>query len=197
MKTIKTEKTWDWNDVRSMCIRNNWYDRGSNEEYQKMLDMTELPVTDENIYRMAVDIVSHTSAEQTIGNVMYYIGEDVIHTFYDVEENEEVSEPKKVKDLLGLELDIDVYDNVCEELGIAFCGPVNLTEAGYAEFADVLEFDLDSVNLDEYSGTAIVDVDGDEGVWQEKLARAKKFFYSAAGYCPADEYDKWFMMEVE
>lgn len=45
----------------------------------------------------------------------------------------------KVKDLITQEIDIDVYDDVCEELGIAFCGPVELTDDGAHEFADVLE----------------------------------------------------------
>ena len=40
----------------------------------------------------------------------------------------------KVRDLLKTEIDIDVYDDVCEELGIAFCGAVdeNLAHKVYA-----------------------------------------------------------------
>ena len=34
----------------------------------------------------------------------------------------------KIKDLLEMEIDVDVYDNVCEELAIAFCGATKLTE---------------------------------------------------------------------
>ena len=36
----------------------------------------------------------------------------------------------KVKDLLEMEISVDVYDNVCDELAIAFEGPMELTEAG-------------------------------------------------------------------
>ena len=93
----------------------------------------------------------------------------------------------KVKDLISQEIDIDVYDDVCEELGIAFCGPVELTDAGTIEFADVLEYGIE-VNDD----CAIVNVDSAEGEWQKRLRRAKKFFNAAAGYCSADDYDRWF-----
>lgn len=51
----------------------------------------------------------------------------------------------KVKDLLPMEIDIDVYDDVCEELGIAFCGPLTLTEAGQEKFSEVLEYEIQMV----------------------------------------------------
>ena len=92
-----------------------------------------------------------------------------------------------VKDLISQEIDIDVYDDVCEELGIAFCGPMELTKAGAEEFSDVLEY---GIELNNYC--AVVHVDDAEGVWQKKLKRAKKFFHSAAGYCSEDDYNRWF-----
>lgn len=93
----------------------------------------------------------------------------------------------KVKDLITQEIDIDVYDDVCEELGIAFCGPLELTEDGTKEFADVMEYDIE-INDD----CAIVNVDAPEGVWQKKLKKAKHFFHAAAGYCADDDYRRWF-----
>lgn len=48
----------------------------------------------------------------------------------------------KIKELLGMDIDVDVYDNVCEELSTAFVGPMYLTEAGKQKFADVLELDV-------------------------------------------------------
>lgn len=101
----------------------------------------------------------------------------------------------KVKELLGLEVSVDVYDNVCEELAIAFDGPVRLTEEGTAKFGKALDFDV-------YFGfgkwgieSAIVDVDGKEGVWQENLKVAKSLFDSIAGYCASTDWDKWFIMD--
>lgn len=93
----------------------------------------------------------------------------------------------KVRDLISQEIDIDVYDDVCEELGIAFCGPMALTAAGEAEFAEVMDYEISITN--DY---AIVHVDAPEGVWQKKLKKAKRFFNSAAGYCADVDYKNWF-----
>ena len=91
----------------------------------------------------------------------------------------------------GAHDDIDVYDDVCEELGIAYCGGYKLTKEGEKEFKEVLEYDI-LVDDD----VAIVHVDDEEGIWQKKLKNAKRFFYAAAGYCNCDDYDRWFV-EVE
>ena len=102
----------------------------------------------------------------------------------------------KIKDFInlwadGTRDDIDVYDDVCEELGIAYCGGYKLTKEGEKEFKEVLEYDI-LVG----GGVAIVHVDDEEGIWQKKLKNAKRFFYAAAGYCNCDDYDRWFV-EVE
>lgn len=103
----------------------------------------------------------------------------------------------KVREFLEYDGDIDVYDNVCEELGICFCGPMRLTEMGLDHFSEVLEYEIEIEHdpLDESMSWAIVDVDGPEGVWQKKLKRAKEFFEACAGYCDADDYDTWFVEE--
>ena len=93
----------------------------------------------------------------------------------------------KVRDLISQEIDIDVYDDVCEELGIAFCGPIELTDAGETEFAEVMDYEIELHN-----DCVIINVDAPEGVWQKKLSKAKKFFYAAAGYCADTDYDNWF-----
>lgn len=95
-----------------------------------------------------------------------------------------------VKEFITCEDDIDVYDDVCEDIAICFCGPQALTEAGREYFADALELE---VEVNDDSGYAIVHVDDpDEKVWKRRLKAAKEFFYAAAGYCDADLYDKWF-----
>lgn len=102
----------------------------------------------------------------------------------------------KVRDLLPMDIDIDVYDDVCEELGIAFCGPMEVTEAGMEVFGEVLDYDCDKLGP-PYGygyGCVIVHVDGEN--WKHKLRMAKDFFESLAGYCAADDYEKWFV-EVE
>lgn len=85
--------------------------------------------------------------------------------------------------------DIDVYDNVCEELGICYCVGTKLTKEGEEHFKEVLDYDID---VHEEYCNAVIDVDDEEGIWQKKLKKAKEFFYSAAGYCDESDYDKWF-----
>lgn len=94
----------------------------------------------------------------------------------------------KVKDLIKRDIDIDVYDNVCEELCIAFCGAQELTEEGEEYFAEVLEYTIEE--CDEENCVCIVDVDGDD--FKHKLKKAKEFFYAMAGYCSLEDWDKWF-----
>ena len=98
-----------------------------------------------------------------------------------------------VKDLLTMEIDIDVADDVCEELYIAFCGPMKLTDAGLEKFREVLGYKitLHSSRADYILAVIHVDDDNDR-VWKKRLRKAIEFFYSAAGYCDCDDYDKWF-----
>lgn len=100
----------------------------------------------------------------------------------------------KVRDLLEQEADIDVYDNVCDDIGIAFCGPMKLTPEGEQRFAEVLDYKVELVNYSS-SIVAIVVIDEDDPedkLWEERLEKAKEFFEAAAGYCSVDEYDAWF-----
>ena len=98
----------------------------------------------------------------------------------------------KVKDLIEQEISVDVYDDVCEELAIAFDGPLVLTEAGMQKFSDVLEYSVELVSSGGNCMNAIVDVNGPDGVWQKRLRKAKRFFDAAAGYCADEDYKKWF-----
>lgn len=99
----------------------------------------------------------------------------------------------KVKDLLEMEVGVDVYDDVCEELAIAFDGPQPLTEAGKKKFAEVLEYNVMFHN----NGSDVVCIvavdDPDEKKCMRRLRKAKEFFESVAGYCAADDWNKWFL----
>ena len=102
----------------------------------------------------------------------------------------------KIKDLLPMEIDIDCYDNVCEEIGIAYCGPMELTEDGAREFADVMEYSIEIIKDQIGYDVCIITVDDDPNIrWREKLNRAKEFLYSIAGYCADTDYDKWFIVK--
>lgn len=97
-----------------------------------------------------------------------------------------------VKDMFTKEFydkygDIDVYDDVCEELGIAFCGAL-LTDEGKEHFAMVL-YDEAEIN----DGVAVVLLDCmAEGKWQKHLRMLEELFEGVAGYCAEDDWNKWF-----
>lgn len=97
-----------------------------------------------------------------------------------------------IRDLIRQEIDIDVYDDVCEELGIAFCGPQPLTPEGEKEFAEIMDYEI-RINQHSYGDlpAAILMIDGLPD-WNDRLRKAKWFFYSAAGYCACSDYDRWF-----
>ena len=90
----------------------------------------------------------------------------------------------KVKDLISQNIDVDVYDDYTDELGIAFVGPIKLTPAGEKEFAEVLNY---NINLDKESGCCSVCCNNDH-----QFGKACKFFNAAAGWCSEEDYDKWF-----
>lgn len=102
----------------------------------------------------------------------------------------------KVKELLKMDVDIDVYDDVCEELAIAKCGAYELSEEAQKHFAEALEYDCELHSDGGYTVCIAHVDDHDESVWKHKLSMACELFYSLAGYCAADDYDKWFK-EVE
>ena len=94
METTKIEveitehRHWTASRVRKVCVDNNLYTLGTNEEYSKMLDMVmELKPTTTNIYRVAKDIEKHSEG-QDVENIMYMLAERIITTF-------EVKEPEE------------------------------------------------------------------------------------------------------
>ena len=96
----------------------------------------------------------------------------------------------KIKDLLSLEIDIDIANTVTDDLWPAFCGPLALTSEGAKEFADVLELNI--TEIDTKSAVAVIQVDAPGELWKHNFIRAHKFFRAAAGYCAESEYSKWF-----
>jgi hypothetical protein len=99
-----------------------------------------------------------------------------------------------VSDLIKMVVDIDVYDSVLDDIGIAFCGPLELTDEGKKKFGEVLDYEVCFRNS-QLGQIAVVDVDDkEEDVWRKKLANAKNFFWSAAGYCRNSDFEKWFIL---
>lgn len=94
--SIKTEKNWLASDVRHACIENNWYTRGTCEEYENMLNMVEKCYpTDALIFYVAEDIFEHSNQdywirdggltkEEAIESIMFVLANDVVKTFYKI-----------------------------------------------------------------------------------------------------------------
>lgn len=96
----------------------------------------------------------------------------------------------KVKDLLVMDIDIDVIDDICDQLEIAFVGPAKLTTEGLSVFGDVLEYEI---ALNEECGYCVVKCGDDPNVkWSQKLKKANELFCALAGYCSEKDYDMWF-----
>lgn len=82
-------------DLRALCIRENWYTGGTNEEYANLMEMTKKDnITTDDIVEIATDIIEHSgkaveeikaSAGLTTSEVythfMYLINE-ACHTFF-------------------------------------------------------------------------------------------------------------------
>ena len=92
MKTpkITENKMWTPSTVRSVCIDNDLYTRGDNEDYEHMLSwVRRLYPNTENLYFIAEDIVKH-SVGQTITNVMYILANDAVITTFEIDGSAEV-----------------------------------------------------------------------------------------------------------
>lgn len=53
-------------DVREMCISNELYTNGCNEEYYKMFEKCEGEITDEKLFEIATDIYDHSCTDMTV-----------------------------------------------------------------------------------------------------------------------------------
>lgn len=49
-------------DLRSLCIKENWYTGGTNDEYFNLMQMTEKDnITTDDIVEIATDIIEHSN----------------------------------------------------------------------------------------------------------------------------------------
>lgn len=66
-KIVETRKIF-WDDLRNLCIRNNWYTCGTVKEYEKMLAMCKKDnITTKDIVKIAQDIMEHSNDEENEG----------------------------------------------------------------------------------------------------------------------------------
>lgn len=96
-----------------------------------------------------------------------------------------------IRGLLAMNIDIDVYDDDSDGIGIAFCGPVGLTDEGRKEWSDILDYKVSFVDETIAGDIAVVKIPDDVD-YDEKLDRCSEFFGALAGYCSQEDWDKWF-----
>lgn len=85
---IKEERTWSMDQVRLVCIHENWYTEGTVKQYSEMLGFVENnKPTGLNLFKVASDILEHTDEKQgqTIENIMFILGKDACNTFFTVD----------------------------------------------------------------------------------------------------------------
>lgn len=125
-----------------------------------------------------------------------------------IDAKELIGQKLTVRDLMFIMDDIDLYDDACDDLAIAFCNPFDddevhiwseyLTQEGIEKFGEVLFYPAHIAKQIRNGYTVynfIVEIDDeDDKVWKKRLRKAKEFFESAAGYCSCTDYDKWFRM---
>ena len=64
-QNFKKHTFWTVDDIRELCIREQYYTRGDNESYDKMFQfIRDNEPTDTNIYLVALDIFNHTDVDE-------------------------------------------------------------------------------------------------------------------------------------
>jgi len=86
--------------------------------------------------------------------------------------------------------DIDMYNDY-DDWCIAFCGPVELTDEGKAEFAQALELEVSLVTDTLYSDYGVIEIN-DRPDCEKMKKLTSRLFNGAAGYCSEENYSKWF-----
>lgn len=96
-----------------------------------------------------------------------------------------------IRDLLAMNIDIDVYDADTDGIGIAYCGPTGLTVAGAEYFKDVLDYEVEFVDGTYAGDIAVVHIP-DNVDYDKMLLKTSELFYSLAGHCLQSVWDAWF-----
>lgn len=90
--------------------------------------------------------------------------------------------------LTGIDFDVDVCDDYMDDLDVAFCPPICLTEAGREKFKDILDLDV-RVNKSHSYALVLIDDKENCGYLHKMLV---DFVWSLAGYCSDSDWNKWF-----
>lgn len=98
----------------------------------------------------------------------------------------------KIKDFIEVfDGCVDVSNNYVDDGIIAYCGE-KLTDEGKANFAEALDLEIESLNED-YVTIKIDEGNTREEECERRFSLMKNLFFSIAGYCDAEDWDKWFI----
>lgn len=78
-------------DVRSMCVENDFYTCGTNEEYEAMFSMVIVLypkniITADDLAPIAADILAHSKTDMELESILYCLGEKIVRCYEVVEE---------------------------------------------------------------------------------------------------------------
>ena len=89
--SITANRIWDFGSVRAMCIKHNFYNEGTNEEYAQLATfIRSKKPTYLNVYKVATDICRHTGSGQAVTNVMYLIERECVYTTFEINWKDDV-----------------------------------------------------------------------------------------------------------
>ena len=71
-------------DLRNLCISKNWYTKGDNEQYSKLLKKCNDNMTTEDIIEIAEDILQHSKTEHYLESIAFEISK-MMYSFFEEE----------------------------------------------------------------------------------------------------------------
>lgn len=82
---MKETRKLSQDNLRNLCIEKNWYTKGSNKEYDNMLELTNKEnITTNDIVEIAIDIKEHSNTEYDITNICFEIAR-ICYSLFEVE----------------------------------------------------------------------------------------------------------------
>lgn len=79
---FEERRQWTMESVRKVCVDNDLYTCGGNEEYGRMLDrVKEVYPNTEGIHAIAEDIMEHSEG-QTITSIMFLLANKAVTILY-------------------------------------------------------------------------------------------------------------------
>ena len=95
----------------------------------------------------------------------------------------------KFKEMLtGIDFDVDVCDDYIDDLDVAFCPPLALTDNGREAFKDILDLDVRVCKSHSYACVLLNDKENCD----ELHRMLYDFLWGAAGYISDDEWNELF-----